>query len=60
MLNQKIFLAIFIFLICCGPSNAKVLFTDDFEDNNLGDEPSNWEHLDFAVISLESLCFFLF
>jgi len=48
MLRQKVFLMVFTFLICCGLANAKVLFVDDFEDDNFGDEPSKWEHLDFA------------
>jgi len=48
MLKQKAFLMVFIFLISLGLANANMLFVDDFEDDNLGDEPSKWEHLDFA------------
>ena len=28
-------------------ANAEILFTDDFEQDDIGIEPSNWEHLNF-------------
>lgn len=37
-----------VFFVFCGMANGKMLFVDDFETDNIGEEPSNWEHLDFA------------
>ena len=28
-------------------ANAEILFTDDFEADDIGKEPSKWEHLNF-------------
>lgn len=48
MLKNKVFLIVFIILICCGLVNGNVLFIDDFEKDNVGKEPTNWENLAFA------------
>ncbi|MBD3181743.1 hypothetical protein GF312_05590 [Candidatus Poribacteria bacterium] len=48
MLKTKEFLMILVLLLSCGLVNAEVLFVDDFEGDNLGEEPSKWEHIAFA------------
>lgn len=48
MFRSKPILLSLAFLVFCGIANGKVLFTDDFEDDEVGAEPSNWEQLDFA------------
>lgn len=48
MLKPDIILFSFVFFAFCGPASGAILFVDDFEKDNVGDEPSNWEHLDFA------------
>ncbi len=48
MLKFKATLLVLVFSACCGMASGKVLFVDDFEKDDIGKEPSNWEHLDFA------------
>jgi len=48
MLKFKAILWTLVFFTCCGVVSGKVLFVDDFEEDDIGNEPSNWEHLDFA------------
>jgi len=40
-------LSIIFLLIAFAFANAEVLFVDDFGDDDVGDEPSNWEHFEF-------------
>ena len=48
MLKRKVMLWILVLSTCCGVASGRVLFVDDFEKDEVGKEPSNWEHLDFA------------
>ena len=48
MLKFKSILWPLVFFAFCGIASGKVLFVDDFEKDDIGKEPSNWEHLDFA------------
>ena len=48
MLKFKTILLALVFCACCGVVSGKVLFVDDFEKDEIGKEPSNWEHLNFA------------
>ena len=48
MLKFEVILLTFIFFVCCGVANGKVLFVDDFERDTIGEEPSNWEQIFFA------------
>ena len=36
-----------VFFTMFGTLNAKILFIDDFEKDDIGKEPSQWEHLNF-------------
>ena len=42
------FLATFLFLTVVPFANAEILFVDDFQADDIGKEPSKWEHLAFA------------
>ncbi|MYA98170.1 hypothetical protein F4X90_00615 [Candidatus Poribacteria bacterium] len=46
-MRTAVFVATFTFLTVFGTANAKILFVDDFEQDDIGKEPSNWEHLNF-------------
>ena len=48
MLEFKAIVWCLAFFAFCGMASGKVLFVDDFEDDGIGEEPSNWEHLNFA------------
>ena len=48
MLEFKAILLGLTFFVFCGMASGKVLFIDDFENDDIGEEPSNWEHLNFA------------
>jgi len=48
MLKFKTTLWVLVFFAFCGLASGKVLFVDDFEKDEVGKEPSNWEHLNFA------------
>jgi len=48
MLKTSIILFSIVFFVFCGLANGAVLFVDDFENDVVDDEPSNWEHLEFA------------
>ena len=47
MLKFKAILWALAFFACCGVASGKVLFLDDFEKDEIGQEPSKWEHFDF-------------
>jgi hypothetical protein len=57
MLKCKVMTLAFVFFVCCGIANSKVLLVDDFEKDAIGKEPSNWETIDFvagnSVITIE-------
>ena len=42
-----VFVGTLVFLTVFNIANAKILFTDDFEADDIGKEPSKWEHLNF-------------
>ncbi len=48
MLKVKCILLALALLVCRGAASGKVLFIDDFEKDEIGVEPSNWEQLNFA------------
>jgi hypothetical protein len=49
MLKIRVLLLVLAFSAFCGVASGKVLFVDDFEKDKVGEEPSNWEQLDFAA-----------
>ena len=44
-MRTLVFVVTLAFLTAFGTANAKILFVDDFEQDDIGKEPSNWEHL---------------
>ena len=46
-MKTKVFIATLLFLTTFGIANAEILFVDDFEQDDIGKEPSRWEHLNF-------------
>ncbi|HIE29960.1 TPA: hypothetical protein EYP66_22065 [Candidatus Poribacteria bacterium] len=48
MLKFNVIVWALVFFTFSGLATGKVLFIDDFEKDEIGKEPSNWEHLNFA------------
>ena len=42
-----VFVLTLLFLTTSGIAYAKILFVDDFEQDDIGKEPAKWEHLNF-------------
>ena len=42
-----VFVGMLLFLTGLGFANAEILFIHDFEQDKIGEEPSNWKHLNF-------------